>query len=210
MYRYRGYRRGFFIYGEWGLLILALFLLPIYCFVLKSKLLGKPDYLGGSNEIGFFFKVNLISLIVGIASLVLCCVLFYVFCVGKQSDLFTFGVFIAGVAVNMVVVICFAISAANIHSDVKGPTTARPASYVLCERGDDYFICFEDQQDVFLMPISELNYEALKKGHEAEKNTGIYNVVSGNLYSEITEYDSPIKIEYYFYSAMIEKAELLL
>lgn len=211
MYHSRGYyTRRFFLRSDWGVVLFVTFLICGSCFTIRSRLLGKPDYLGGLPEIMFFYKVNFICLVLCAIALAIACVTFYIFCVNKDNDLLKLGGFVVSVVLAMISTVLFAISVANIKSDINGTTLARPSSYVLCIRGTNYYVGFEDQQEYMLVPISENTYDSLRKGHETETHSRIYDVINNNsLYSQTVEYDSAISIEYYYYSVMIEKAELL-
>lgn len=197
------------LFGPWSIIIWTMILISAACFGVRKKLLTKPDYLGGLPEIKFFYKVNVICLAICVAVLILGCVLFYIFCVGKDNSFGKMCSFIVSVTICMFSAVVFLVSVVNIHSDLQGTTMARPATYILCIKGSNYYLGFEDQQESIIIPIDKDTYNALGKGHEIENNTALYDIIVANYYAQVCEYDSAVRIDYYFNCAMLEKAELL-
>lgn len=195
----------------WKFVMMILLAPCIYAFYYRRSMTANADWLAGRPEIERFFHINLTCLIGAAVILVIECVLFGVFCVGKHNTAIKMVAFVGAVAVAMITVVAFTISVVHIRSDLKHTTVSTLDRYVLSESGGSQYLGFEDKGVMTQIPVDETTYGALSAGDELEEgaHSVVYDSIKSAGYTNAVEYKDKIKIEYYFHSAMLEKAELV-
>lgn len=204
----------FDIFGRWGIIVAVSLIACIGSFTARRSLTSGTDFLGGRTEIEYFYKINLICFVITLLAVIADITVFAVACVNKNnSDLRKPAACAVGLIISVFTCAAFTYSVVNIHSDLSSTTIARPSTYVLCSSDDSrYFVGFEDKGEMALIPVTKETFDNLSKGHviDADKtHSEVYRAIESRNYVEPAEYDSAVSIEYYFNSAMIEKAELL-
>ena len=201
------------IFGKWGIIVALSLLVNLTCFTARRTLTKDTDFLGGRDEVACFLRINATCLVLTMLATAACIGVFFVACVNKNnSDIRKPAACVTALIVSVFSCVAFGYSTANIASDLSSTTTARPATYVLCTDGKAaHYVGFTDKEEMALIPVTEKTYDALSKGHELSDKTHceVYKAIVSRGYDAVTEYDSAARIEYYFNSAMIEKAELL-
>ncbi len=194
----------------WKIVMYVLVLPSVGMIAFREKILADADFLGGRPEIQRFFKVNLCCLIVTAVILAIEVFLFYMFCVGKQNSGAKMIAFIGSVIVVFVTVTIFAYSVINIGRDLNSTTKAMLDDYVLSTSDGNYYLGFYDGDENAQMPITQSLYDELSKGKERTDSlhSNIFDMITSNGYSNVTEYKSGLTVEYFFHSAMIESAKL--
>lgn len=203
--------REFLMVRVWAFVTIVLASPCLYAFAYRRKMTAGADWLAGRPEIEHFYKVNLTCLIGAVVILAVECLLFFLCCVGKNNSALKISVFVIATAIAMVTVVSFTISVVHIKSDLKNTTVSTLERYVLSENGDSRYLGFEDDGVMTQIPVDEATFGALSAGEELD--SGLHSVVYDSIksagYKNAVEYKDKIKIEYFYYSAMLEKAELV-
>ncbi len=201
------------IFGNWGIMVGLSLLACLLSFTARRSLTGGTDFLGGREEVEYFLRVDSGCLAATALATVADIIVFFKACVGQDnSDWRKPAACVVSTVIALFSCVAFIMSTSHIASDLSHTTTARPETYVLCTNArSEHFIGFTDRGEMTLIPVTTDTYSALQKGHELKDkdHSDIYNVILNNGYENTVEYDSAARIEYYFYSAMVEKAELL-
>ena len=208
---YNEQMRAFLNEKFWKFVMIILVAPCLYAFSYRKNMTADADWLAGRPEIERFFRINLTCLIGAAVILVIECVLFGVFCVGKHNTAIKMVAFVGAVAVAMITVVAFTISVVHIKSDLKHTTVSTLDRYVLSESGGSQYLGFEDKGVMTQIPVDKTTFGALSAGDELEEgaHSVVYDSIKSAGYTNAVEYKDKIKIEYYFHSAMLEKAELV-
>ncbi len=214
MIRYRRRSALTVLFGKWGIIVGIALLVCLASFTARRQLTDGTDFLGGREEIRYFLKVNASCLAATALAVLADIAVFFIACVGKDNhDFRKPAACVTGLVISVFSCAAFIFSTVNIASDLKSTTVARPSTYVLCtDTKSAHFVGFTDKGEMTLIPIPEETYDKLKKGTVLDENkphSDVYDAIESHGYVGTTEYSSAARIEYYFHSAMIEKAELL-
>lgn len=198
-------------YSKLWTTVMVLLALPcVFAIHKRRAVLADADFLGGRAEIERFSGINTGFLIAAIVILAVEIGIFYFACVGKENTAIKLVAFIGSMIVSIVTVVIFSISVVNIHSDLKGTTEAKLSEYVLSTSGSSYYLGFNDGGSFTQMPVEKSLYDELAKGKERTdgNHSVIYDMIKDGGYTDPVDYKNDITVNYYYYCAMIESAQL--
>jgi len=197
--------------AKWGAVFAIFALLAMLAFFIQNNAMKGADLLGGRATIEKFMKSNVIAMIILLVSIVGFVILCFKTWKGRRSSIYQL-IYMLGTAF-IIFFSAFSIfrSIHNIQKDLDAPITVTADSYVLCKRGNDFLLVFDEQTsiDSILLVIPEEKYRELENG---DPDTKHYLSRSWRLIenSEYVKYDDPqlfkskIEIRYYEYSVIYE------
>lgn len=199
--------------AKWGAVFAIFALLAMLAFFIQNNAMKGADLLGGRATIEKFMKSNVIAMIILLISIVG----FVILCIktwkGWQSSIYQL-IYVVG-AGFIILFSSYSVfrSIHNIQKDLDSPITVTTDSYVLCKRGNDCLLVFDDQKsrDAFLLVIPEEKYRELRKGTVDSRHylSRSWRLIEESEYTEYTEpelFSSKIEVKYYLYSVIYEDA----
>ena len=197
--------------GKWGFMFAIFALLAMLAFFIQHNSMKGADLLGGHATIERFMRSNIIAMVI----LLLSAVGFILVCFntwkGRSGSMFqliyTIG---AGVIIVFSGISIFR-SIHNIQKDLDAPKTRTISEYVLCKKGNDCMLAFNEEfgDDSLILVIPQDKYNELRQGELSKKphQFRAYRLVEESEYVKYTDaqvYITPIEVTYYPYSVIYE------
>lgn len=198
---------------KWGAVFAVFALLSMLAFFIQKHSMDDADLLGGRKTIEKFMRSNIIAMVILIFSIVGFIILCFKTWKGWQSSIYQL-IYVVG-AGFIILFSSYSVfrSIHNIQKDLDSPITVTTDSYVLCKRGNDCLLVFDDQKsrDAFLLVIPEEKYRELRKGTVDSRHylSRSWRLIEESEYTEYTEpelFSSKIEVKYYLYSVIYEDA----
>ncbi|GEM_PF-1332516 len=196
--------------------IFAVFALPsLLIGWLRRESLKDADLLGGRATVERFMHTNVTALLVA----TLFAVIFIIVCFktwrGRRSSVYQL-LFTAGAAVIIGFTLFTSAGAvSNINSELKSPSTVTVEDYVLCTRGSDCILAFDEagSSDSIVLVIPREKFDELSKGEQLNERatSRTWRLIQESEYTSYDDpvlYGSPLEITYFRHSLIFDSAEL--
>lgn len=196
---------------KWGAVFAVFALMAMLAFFIQKHSMDGADLLGGRRTIERFMKSNIIAMVILLISIVGFVILCFKTWKGRRSSIYQL-IYVLGAAV-IILFSSYSIfrSIHNIQKDLNSPVTVTADSYVLCKRGNDHLLVFDEKtgNDSILLVIPAEKYSELSRGTEDTKHylSRSWRLIEDSEYVDYTDavlYKTPIEIRYYLYSVIYE------
>ena len=190
--------------GKWGALFAVVAMIILLISFLRKQSLKNADLLGGKETIEKFLHTNVTCMALVLAMALAMIVICFKTWKGRASSIYQLIFVGACWLLILYSGITTMIAVHNISRELDGPKTVNMKQYVLCMRGSDYILAFDEEgsKDGVVLVIPKEKYDELSAG-EVSTETYLSRTMRLIQESEYVEYKnaklyaSPIEISYY-------------
>lgn len=198
---------------KWGAVFGVFALSSLLISWLRKESLKDADLLGGKATVERFMHTNVTALLVATVLAVAFIIVVFRTWKGRQSSIYQL-VFTVGSAVIVGFSMFTAASAVSkINQELKNPRSVTVEKYVLCKRGSDCILAFDEQgtSDSILLVIPAEKYEELSGGEASTKGytSRTWRLIEDSeyvTYTDATLYETPIDVTYFGSSIIYDSA----
>lgn len=201
--------------SKWGALFGVASLLALLAFFIQHNSMKDADLLGGRETIEKFMHSNVAAMSILLAAALGYIVICFKTWKGRQGSMFQVIYTVAAGIIIIFAGVSIFRSIHNIQKDLDSPQTVTVKDYVLCMRGSDCMLAFDEKgtQDSVILVIPKAKYDELRKGEVSTKSylSRAWRLVDDSQYTKYSDtayYTTPLEITYYEYSIIYEDCKI--
>ncbi len=202
---------------KWSAFFAVFALISLVAFYIQKHSMDDADLLGGKKTIEKFMHSNFTAMVVLLAAALGFVVVFFLSWKGMRSSIYQLIFTVAAFVLIVFSGVSIFRSIHNIQKDLDSPVTVTSENYVLCKRGNDYMLGFDEAGtiDSIILVIPVDKYNELKKGVPSNSTykSRTWRLIDESQYVDYTDavlYNTPIDITFYKYSVIYEDVSFAL
>lgn len=202
---------------KWSAFFAVFALISLAAFYIQKHSMDDADLLGGKKTIEKFMHSNFTAMVVLLAAALGFVVVFFLSWKGMRSSIYQLIFTVAAFVMIVFSGVSIFRSIHNIQKDLDSPVTVTSENYVLCKRGNDYMLGFDEAGtiDSIILVIPVDKYNELKKGVPSNSTykSRTWRLIDESQYVDYTDavlYNTPIDITFYKYSVIYEDVSFAL